>query len=171
MRKQPRRRIISFFDDADLDGQQAADKEASESPKYDPKAGDEVNGVLTKAEMFTGGQYDPTIVINFRNVGDKKVGGVDAGAIGYLFLPTVLRRKMLETAPAIGTPFKLRFEGSVTPEKGGNPYKDWTLVTASMTDSNAADRVLWDAIDPAQRADVPRSAPRGQAQDADSWKF
>jgi len=161
---------MSFFDDADLDAQQAADKEASESPKFDPKAGDTVQAVLTKAEMFSGGQYDPTIVINFRNVGDKEVGGVEAGAIGYLFLPTVLRRKMLEAAPAVGSPFKLRFEGSVTPEKGGNPYKDWTLITGSMEDSTMADRRLWDSIDPGQRAGSMPTQGGGKQQDSD-WKF
>jgi hypothetical protein len=161
---------MSFFDTADLDKQAAADKEASESPKFDPAPGDSVDGILTKAEMFTGGQYAPTIVINFRNVGKKAVGGVDEGKIGYLFLPTVLRRKFLEAAPAVGTAFKLRFEGLVSPEGGGNSYKDWTLVTESMGDTSKQDRRMWDAINPANGG---VAAPQAQQQSntGDSWTF
>lgn len=126
---------MSFFDEADLDQQAEADKEAADSPKFDPAPGDSVNAVLTKAELFIGdGRYAPTIVINFRNVGDKTVGGVEPGKVAYMFLPTVLRRKMIAAAPAVGSAFKLRYEGLTTPEKGGNPYKDYTLITESMQD-------------------------------------
>ena len=161
---------MSFFDQADLDKQAAADKEASESPKFDPAPGDHVDAVLTKAETFTGGQYAPTIVINFRNVGDKAVGGVEAGTVGYMFLPTVARRKFSEAAPAIGSAFRLRYEGKVTPEKGGNPYKDWTLVTESMQDTSKQDRHLWASIQP---EGLSPEAARSQAATVDdsSWKF
>jgi hypothetical protein len=161
---------MSFFDEADLDKQAAADKEASESPKFDPAPGDSINAILTKAEMFTGGQYDPTIVINLRNVGDKAVGGVDAGKIGYLFLPTVLRRKFLEAAPAVGTAFKLRFEGLVSPEGGGNSYKDWTLVTESMSETSKQDRRMWDAINPASVGVATPPAPQ-QSNTGEGWRF
>lgn len=163
---------MSFFDDADLDQQQAADKEAAESPKFDPAEGDVLDGVLTKAEAYSKGRFDPTIVINFRNVGKDTVGGVEPGKVGYLFLPTVLRRKFLDAAPAIGTAFRVRFEGTVAPEKGGNPYKDWTLITESMTDATKVDRPMWEGIRPAE-VNAPRSggSSGSEANTADDWMF
>ena len=165
---------MSFFDevDEDLDSQKSADDEASDANKYEPEAGDQLQAVLLKADLFTGGQYEPAITITFRNVGDKKVGGIKAGESGRMFLQTVLKRKMMDAAPAIGTPFALRYEGKVKPASGGNPYNDWTVVTpfTKSGDESARDRALWDSIDPEQRAVVPTAAPKGQAQDSD-WKF
>lgn len=164
---------MSFFEEAseDLDQQKAADDEASNADKYTAKAGDQLQAVLLKADLYTGGQYDPAITITFRNVGDKKVGGIDAGESGRMFLQTVLRRKMMEAAPAIGTPFALRYEGKVSPESGGNPYNDWTLVTpyTKSGDEAARDRQLWDSIDPDQRT-IPQGRP-AQVADSDNWKF
>ena len=166
---------MSFFDGVDMDAQRKADQEASDSPKFDPKPGDMVDAVLTKAEYVPPKQYAASIVINFRNVGDETVGDVEAGKVGYLFLPTVLRRKMLEAAPAIGTAFRLRYEGKVTPESGGNPYKDWTLVTESMEDNSKMDRHLWDSINPDMRVGQAATQQAGNVQrdggDDAGWRF
>jgi hypothetical protein len=167
--------MSDFFDGIDnaMDKQREADSEAADAPKYDPKAGDELHGVLLKAEAFTKGQWGPTILISFRNVGDKAVGGVDAGESGVLFTPTVLRRKLLEAQPAIGTPFALRFEGSVTPEGGGNAYKDWTLLTSYQKtgDSSEVDPQLWNSI--ATKIDGVQPAARRDAAlpEDGAWKF
>ena len=164
---------MSFFDDAssDLDAQQGKNQEASDADRFEPKDGEEVQAVLLKADLFTKGQYDPAITITFRNVGDKTVGKIEAGKSGRMFLSTVAERMFLEAAPAVGSPFMLRFEGKVTPDKGGNPYKDWTLVTPFTKDGDdsAYDRGLWDAINPAQL----KGASRGQSggNDGDTWKF
>ena len=165
---------MSFFDDieADLDSKKATDEEAFDAPKFDPEEGDELHGVLLKAEAFTKGKYEPTVIITFRNVGEKAVGGVEAGASGVMFCPTVLRRKLFESTPAMNTPFALRFEGSITPAKGGNPYKDWTLYTAYMKEANpdALDIPLWRDIQ--TQVDVPRGQKPQAAQGGDSdWKF
>lgn len=164
--------MSGFFDDieADLDSKKATDEEAFDAPKFDPKAGDELHGVLLKAEAFTKGKYDPTVIITFRNVGDKEVGGVEAGASGVMFCPTVLRRKLFESTPALNTPFALRFEGSVTPAKGGNPYKDWTLYTAYMKEANpdSLDIPFWRDIQ-AQVDVEPRRA--ASAESGSDWKF
>ena len=161
---------MSFFESAsdDLDAQQASNKEASDADRFDPQAGDEVQAVLLKADLFTGGQYDPAITITFRNVGDATVGGIEAGKSGRMFLSTVAERMFLEAAPAVGSPFMLRFEGKVTPEKGGNPYKNWTLVTPFTKDGNeeAYDRALWDGIAPGSR-----KVSGKQQSGEDSWKF
>jgi hypothetical protein len=157
--------VSNFFDTADLDRQAELDKEQSESGKFDPAPGDTLDAILTKAERFEGGQYDPTIVINLRNVGDEAVGGVEPGKIGYMFLPTVLRRKMLSAAPAVGTAFRLRFEGLTKPEGGGNEYKDWTILTESMSDQAKADRALWDRIDPG------KPSASASASDNKEWSF
>ena len=163
---------VSFFDDAsdDLDAQQGKNQEASDADRFEPEDGAEVQAVLLKADLYTKGQYDPAITITFRNVGDEEVGGIEAGKSGRMFLSTVAERMFLEAAPAVGSPFMLRFEGKVKPEKGGNAYKDWTLVTPFTKDGDdsAYDRALWDAINPA----ALKSAPSGGRQsDSDSWKF
>ena len=161
---------MSFFESAsdDLDAQQASNKEASDADRFDPQAGEEVQAVLLKADLFTGGQYDPAITITFRNVGDATVGGIEAGKSGRMFLSTVAERMFLEAAPAVGSPFMLRFEGKVTPEKGGNPYKNWTLVTPFTKDGNeeAYDRALWDGIAPGAR-----TVQINKQSTEDSWKF
>ena len=158
---------MSFFESAsdDLDAQQASNKEASDADRFEPKDGEEVLAVLLKADLFTGGQYDPAITITFRNVGDATVGGIEAGKSGRMFLSTVAERMFLEAAPAVGSPFVLRFEGKITPEKGGNPYKNWTLVTPFTKNGNeeAYDRALWDGINPGSRkgASVTQSGESG----------
>ena len=166
--------MSSFFDEAsnDLDAQKGKNQEASDADRFEPKAGDEVQAVLLKADLFTGGQYKPAITITFRNVGDKEVGGIEAGKSGRMFLSTVAERMFLEAAPAIGSPFALRFEGKVTPDSGGNPYKDWTVVTpfTKNGDENAYDRALWDSINPAARATTAQQSGGRQSQD-DGWKF
>lgn len=165
--------MSGFFDDIgdDLDNKKVADEEAYDAPKFDPEAGDELHGVFLKAEAFTKGKYDPTVLLTFRNVGEKAVGGVDAGASGVMFCPTVLRRKLFESTPAMNTPFALRFEGSVTPAKGGNPYKDWTLYTAYMKEAtpDALDIPMWQAI----QAQVDVSRPQGASTEnkGSDWKF
>lgn len=171
-----KRDIMSgFFDDigTDLDDKKATDEEAFDAPKFDPNKGDELHGVFLKAEAFTNDSmgYAPTVLITFRNVGEKEIGGVEAGASGVLFCPTVLRRKLFESTPAMNTPFALRFEGSVTPEKGGRTYKDWTLYTAYMKEAtpDALDIPLWrDIQSQVDVGDRRTSAPQGADGE---WKF
>ena len=166
--------MSGFFDDIgdDLDKRKATDEEAFDAPKFDPSAGDELHGVFLKAEAFTKGKYEPTVLLTFRNVGEKAIGGVEAGASGVLFCPTVLRRKLFESTPAMNTPFALRFEGSVTPAKGGNPYKDWTLYTAYMKEASpeALDIPFWREIQ-AQVDVEPRREASGGQQSGSDWKF
>ncbi len=167
--------MSGFFDDigADLDQKKEADEEAFDAPKFDPSKGDELHGVFLKAEAYTNDSmgYAPTVLITFRNVGEKEVGGVEAGASGVLFCPTVLRRKLFESTPAMNTPFALRFEGSVTPAKGGNSYKDWTLYTAYMKEAtpDALDIPLWrDIQTQVDAGDRPTVAPQGSES---GWTF
>ena len=169
-----------FFDSIDdaVANQNKADVEASDAPKFDPEEGETLKAVLLKVEPFTKGRFDPTFILHFRNVGDETVGGVEPGKAGVMFASTVVRRKFLEAQPAQGTPFALRFEGSVTPETGGNAYKDWTLVTKYMKSGDSADIApeMWASI---QLAIVPRakqatSGPQAGpfTTDTDSgWKF
>ena len=166
---------MGFFDNIkdDIEGQHAADAEASDAGKFDPKEGEQLQAVMLKADLFTGGIYDPAITITFRNVGEKAVGGVKAGESGRMFLnTTVLKGKMMDAAPAIGSPFALVYDGKVSPEGGGNAYKTWTLVTPFTRDGDesAHDRALWDSIDPDQRSFVPKPQAKGQAVDSD-WKY
>ena len=163
---------MSFFDSADdaLDAQKAANAEASDATKYSPEAGDTVNAVLLQARLFTGGQYDPAITITFRNVGEAAVGGIEAGKSGRLFLSTVLARQMTEAAPAIGSPFMLRYEGKVKPESGGNAFHDWTVVTPFTKDGDEASRDigLWTSIQPPEVGGSGRAASTSGDSD---WKF
>lgn len=166
----------SFFDSIGeaLDAQHTADAEQADAPKFDPKQGESLNGVFLKAEAFTKGKYDATVLLTFRNVGDEAVGGIEAGASGVLFCPTVLRRKLFEASPAMGTPFALRFEGSVQPSGGGNAYKDWTLLTSYQKTSNMdeVDEPLWRKIQSVVDADeVPRTSTPSDSSDDGTWKF
>lgn len=131
-----------FFENMDetMDKKATADKEAAEAPKFDPNPGDLLKAVLLKADAFVGGQYPPTAVITFKNVGEEAVGNVEPGKTGTLFASTVLRTKLFEAAPAIGQPFGLRFEGTVKPDSGGFSYKNWTVI------GSGEDRVLWKGI-------------------------
>jgi len=167
---------VGFFDGIDdaLDEQHKTDQEAFDAPKFDPEPGDNLQGVLLKAEPFTKGKFGATVLLSFRNVGEEAVGGVEAGESGVLFCPTVLRRKLIESAPAIGTPFALRFEGKVTPEKGGNPYKDWTLLTSYQKtgDASEVDQPLWNNIQSKMGDDEPRGDSGNTVAEGDSgWKF
>lgn len=166
---------MGFFDDVEeaLDAQQQADKEASEAPKFDPKPGDVLQGVLLGAEYFDKGQFDPTILVTFRNVGSSTVGGIEAGKSGVMWLPTVARRKFISAAPAVGSPFALQYVGKVVPEKGGNEYKDWTIVTPFTKDGDehATDRELWDGLHRRLEAMPTRSGGSGNHGGGDDWQF
>ena len=120
------------------------------------------------------GQYPASIVINLRNVSGTVAGGVEDGKIGYLFLPTVLRRKMLEAAPSVGSAFQLRYEGTVKPEGGGNAYKDWTLVTEAMiegADPSKSDQELWNSINPDLRGGGPAQSQRPVKNSPGEWSY
>ena len=162
--------MTDFFDGIDdaMNSKQTADQEQSDAPKFDPEVGDLLQGILTTAKAFTGGQYDPTVVITFKNVGDKEVGGVGAGASGSLFASTVLRRQLLEAQPAVGKPFALRREE--TPD--GKNYKNWTLMTAYMRSGNQSDLdpALWSGIARTIAENAPNKAQQAQPGDQD-WKF
>lgn len=174
---------MGFFDGADETLAQQAEQDAQSDNKYEPDPGDVLHGVLLKAEAYTKDThgYEPTLVITVRNVGETKVGGIAPGESGYLFTPTVLRRKVLEAEPAIGTAFILEFKGKVTPDKGGNPYKDYTLVTESTKgegDESKRDRALWGQIQMAiAQASQNRQPQQGyggggqQASQSNDWKF
>lgn len=168
--------MTDFFDGIDdvMEGKAKADAEAADAPKFDPKAGETLNAVLLEAKVFSG-DYEPTVLITFRNVGDSTIGGVEAGASGVLFSSTVLRRKLLEGQPAVGTPFALRYEGKVTPAKGGNAYHDWTLFTAYEKTGNPGDvdPAMWHTIQGELTAGAPRAQAQAPAANADSsdWKF
>ena len=165
---------MSFFDSItdDVEAQTASDTEDSDAGKFDPAAGDLLQGVVLKVDLFTGGNYSPAITLTFRNVGEKEVGGVEPGKSGRIFLGgVVIKRKMMEAAPAIGSPFALLSKGKVSPESGGNSYKDWTLVTPFTRDGDAAshDRALWDSVDPDQRAFVAPTATAAKDTTAGDW--
>jgi len=158
-----------FFDGIDdaMDNKQTVDQEQSDAPKFEPKVGETLQAVLTTAKAFTGGQYAPTVVISFKNVGDKAVGSVDAGGSGSLFASTVLRRQLLEAQPALGKPFALRLEE--TPD--GKNYKNWTLITSYMKTGNQSD------IDPALWSGIARTIAENTSTVPDAqpgtpeWKF
>lgn len=163
-----------FFSDINeaMDGKHAADQEASDAPKFDPEEGETLHAILLTAKAFTGGQYEPTIAITFKNVGEDKIGGVEPGKSGMMFTPTVLRRKLLEAQPAQGKPFALRYEG--VPD--GKTYKDWTLITAYMKSGNQSDidPALWSGIARtiAENTTAPAQRSVQNAEPGESgWKF
>ena len=152
----------SFFDDIDstVDAKAKADAEARDSDKFDPSPGDMLRGVLLKAERPTT-QFGKGLVVTFRNVGEEAVGGIEPGNSGYMFASTVLERMLQEQAPRIGSGIAIRYEGKVTPDSGGNPYKDWTVV------SETSDRGLWVGL--YAGADEDKSSSKGEGNK--EWSF
>ncbi len=171
--------MSDFFDSSEDALAKQADKDEQSDNKFDPSQGDVFKGIFLKAEAYTKGKYEPTVVLTIRNAGDKEVGGIEPGDSGYFFAPTVLRRKLFEAEPAMGTPFILESLGSITPEKGGNPYKGWTLVTPTTQDEpdeSARDRALWSSIgvqmaSKPQQAQAPNAYGGGEQAASGEWKF
>ena len=153
---------MSFFDDADLDKQAAKDEEEFNSADWTPEVNEEMNAIVLSHKVVKT-KWGQKLILVVRNVGDKTSGGIEAGMSGNLWAGTVLARKILEASPATGTGIKVRFEGKVTPEKGGNPYNNYTLIAEQH---NPAE---WVGV--AQQLDdkVPTGAPAQNTEDG--WKF
>ena len=118
---------MSFFDEADIEAQAKVDADTADSDSFELVEGEVLKGIVLSAKTTTT-RYGLALVLIVRNVGDKPAGGIEAGESGTLWCSTVLERKMLEAAPKKGTGIILRYEGKVTPKKGGNPYKSYTLL-------------------------------------------
>jgi hypothetical protein len=144
---------MSFFDDVNLDKQAAQDEEEFNSPDWTPEEGDTLNCVVLDRKVVDT-KYGVKLVLVIRNAGDKS-GGIDKGASGNLWCPAVLTRKVLEIQPAQGSAMSVRFEGKVTPEKGGNPYNNHTLVVEKT------DIAWWAGV-----RDRLDETPRGQTTQA-----
>ena len=112
---------MSFFDEADLDKKAAQDEEEFNSEDWTPELGEELNAIVLSNKVVDTKRGKKLVVV-IRNAGEGTSGGIEAGKSGNLWCPAVLTRKMLEETPAVGKGIKVRFEGKVTPEKGGNPY-------------------------------------------------
>lgn len=154
---------MSFFDDVDLDKQAAQDEEEFNSADWTPEEGETLNCVVLERKAVKT-KWGMKLVLVIRNAGDKS-GGIDSGASGNLWCSAVLSRKVLDAQPAQGSGLAVRFEGKVTPEKGGNPYNNYTL---AVEKSNPQ---WWmgvrDQLDESPRGQTPQA----QAVDSQDWKF
>ncbi len=154
--------MSEFFDNADLDTKAAQDEEEFNSPDWTPEEGEELTAVVLERKVVST-KFGQKLVIVIRNVGEKTSGGIEAGKSGNLWCPAVLSRKMLDAQPAQGAGLKVRFEGKVTPEKGGNPYNNHTLLVESNNPQ------WWAGIREQLEESNARQAPA--AAGGQDWKF
>ena len=148
---------MSFFDDVDLDKQAAQDEEEFNSPDWTPEEGETLNCVVLDRKVVDT-KWGLKLVLVVRNAGENS-GGIAKGASGNLWCPAVLARKVLDIQPAKGSGMSVRFEGKVTPEKGGNPYNNHTL---AVENTNPA---WWAGV-----RDRLDENPRGQTPQAQAVK-
>jgi hypothetical protein len=156
---------MSFFDEADLDKKAAQDEEEFNSEDWNPEVGEVLDAVVLSNKVVDT-KWGKKLVVVIRNAGEATSGGIEVGKSANLWCPAVLTRKMLEETPAIGKGIKVRFEGKVTPEKGGNPYNNHTLVV------EAHNPQAWAGF--AEKLEEEDARPRMQAvsQDTDSgWQY
>ena len=154
--------MSEFFDNADLDTKAAQDKEEFDSADWTPEAGEELTAVVLERKVVKT-KWGMKLVLVIRNVGEKTSGGIEAGKSGNLWCPAVLSRKMLDAQPAQGSGLKVRFEGKVTPEKGGNPYNNHTLLVETNNPQ-------WWAGVREQLEEKGATAP-ASGQSGSDWKF
>ena len=155
--------MSDFFDNADLDEQAAKDQEEFDSPDWTPEEGEAIDCVLLSHKAVKT-KYGMKLVLIVRNVGDAASGSIEAGKSGNLWCPAVLQRKVLELTPAQGSAMKVRFEGKVQPEKGGNAYNNHIVMV-----ERAAPQA-WMGVAAQLDGGGTASAP-AQAQQGSDWKF
>lgn len=155
--------MSDFFDNADLDKKAAQDEEEFNSSDWTPEEGEELTAVVLERKVVKT-KFGLKLVLVVRNVGDETSGGIEAGKSGNLWCPAVLSRKMLDAQPAQGSGLKVRFEGKVTPEKGGNPYNNHTLLVEGSNPE-------WWAGIREQLDESPRGGTQAPAQSGSDWKF
>ena len=154
---------MSFFDDADLDAKAAQDQEEQNSADWTPEDGESLQAIVLSRKVVNT-KYGKKLVLVVRNVGEDTSGEIEAGKSGNLWCSTVLARKVLEAQPMIGKGISVRYEGKVQPEKGGNAYKDHTLIV------EASDPAAWVGV--AEQLDDNRTqTPRAAAVGESDWKF
>jgi len=111
-------------------------REERGADKWQPDAGDILEGILTKTGWYDGGEYDPSLWLIIKDMEDDTSVRV--------YCPTVLKNQVNEEAPAIGSGVAIRYEGRVTAEKSGRKYHDYTL--ALVPDKDGAvlrDHAYW----------------------------
>lgn len=108
------------------------DKDAEErnADRWEPEAGDTINGVITKVAWYDGGDYEPSMYLIFKDIeADKSI---------RIWVKTVLARALNEEAPAIGQHVAIRYDGREVGQSG-RKYHNYTLVL--VPDSNGKVRV------------------------------
>lgn len=163
---------MSFFDDIEsrMDKQAEADEEARSAEKWEPKAGELLQGVLLSAD-YPITNYGRAVVLVVRNVGKETSGGVEPGKSAKVWCGTMLHSLVTDFTlneagvpsgcPRIGKAVAIRFEGERENKDGSNTYKAYTFMREE------ADPEFWrnllDLRSPAEPAvgDQAREEPEG----------
>lgn len=104
--------------------------------KWEPEAGDVIEGIITKTGWYDGGEYTPSLWLMVKNIETEDSVRV--------YCPTVLRNQVNEEAPAMGSGVAIRYEGRQLSEKSGRKYHDYTLALVPDKDGNVKrDNVYW----------------------------
>lgn len=111
--------------DALLDAQAKKNEEERGASKWEPEAGDTLDGILIKTGWYDGGDYEPSLWLMVKDMD---------GVVHRVYCPTVLLGQMREEMPAIGSGIAIRYEGRVQSEKSSRKYHAYTLVLVPTAD-------------------------------------
>ena len=95
--------------------------------KWEPEAGDTLDGILTKTGWYDGGEYAPSLWLLVKQL--------DSDETVRVYCPTVLFNQVTEAMPAIGSGIAIRYEGR-NEAKSGRKYHAYTFVLVPDAEGN-----------------------------------
>ena len=102
-----------------LDAKQEKNEEAQGAEKWQPEAGDMLQGIITKTGWYDGGSYAPSLWVLIKDISD--------GETKRVYASTVLKNQLVEEAPKMGSGVAIRYEGRKPTQDGSRKYHAWTL--------------------------------------------
>ena len=137
--------------------------EERQAPKWEPKAGDVIEGIITKSGWYDGGEYEPSLWVLIKDM--------EAGTSTRVYCPTVLRNQITEEAPKMGSGVAIRYEGKQP--SANNPKRSYHAYTfALVPDANGTvltDHSYW-LQNGVYRGPVSgEGTSRPESDDKDGW--
>lgn len=101
-----------------LDEKKAENDEEIGAEKWDPKAGEKLEGAIQKVGWYDGGDYAPSLYLIFKEF--------DKDETHRIYTKTVLMNQLLEEKPAVGQHMVIRYDGKV--QGASRKYHGYTTV-------------------------------------------
>lgn len=121
-----------------LDKKQAKNEEDRGAEKWDPEAGDMLQGIVTKTGWYDGGSYAPSLWILVKDIAD--------GETKRVYASTVLANQLREEMPRMGSGVAIRYEGRKPTQDGSRKYHAWTLALVPDKEGTVyRDAAYWEA--------------------------